>query len=84
MSAIGTVGCSAKYSEPQRPRSSPDTVMNTSERRGRGFIWLKACASITTPVVPEASSSAPLQIESAPVAVQPLPPPATRCGPCAR
>ena len=36
MLASGTVGCSLKYSLPHSPRSSPLTVMKTSERRGRG------------------------------------------------
>src|SRR2546422_8082873 len=34
-SASGTVGWSAKYALPHRPRSSPLTVMNTRERLGR-------------------------------------------------
>ena len=51
--------------------------MNTSVRRGRGVSVANALASSTTPIVPEASSSAPLQIESAPEGWQPAPPPTT-------
>src|SRR2546430_9224932 len=64
----GTVGCSAKYSLPHSPFSSPLTVMKTRERLGRGGSWEKASAASTTAVVPDASSSAPLQMASAPTA----------------
>src|SRR3989454_1165271 len=74
----GTVGCSAKYSLPHSPFSSPLTVMKTRERLGRGVSREKASAASMTAVVPDASSSAPLQMESAPTARQAgLPGPAT-------
>ena len=74
-SSSGTVGCSEKYWLPHRPRSSPLTVMNTSERLGRGASRENAAAASITAVVPEASSSAPLQIESTPRALHPSPAP---------
>ena len=55
----GKSGCSPYHSEPSIPFSSPLTVMNTTDRLGRGPV-AKACASSMTPAVPEASSSAPL------------------------
>jgi len=69
------VGWSEKYSLPHSPRSSPLTVMKTSERLGRGVSSENASAASMTAVVPEASSSAPLQIESAPWARHPSPAP---------
>src|SRR5689334_13106468 len=57
---IGTGGCEVKYSLPQRPFSSPLTVRKMIERLGRAPARLNASASSITPVVPEASSSAPL------------------------
>ena len=47
--------------------------MNTSDRLGCGLSWDMASASFTTATVPDASSSAPLQIESPPRAWQPSP-----------
>src|SRR2546427_9384579 len=44
-SASGTVGCSAKYALPHRPRSSPLTVMNTRERLGRSRAEANASAN---------------------------------------
>ena len=63
-------GCAAKYSEPHRPCSSPLTVRKIIDRLGRGLSCANASASSTTATVPEASSSAPLQVESSPDGTQ--------------
>jgi hypothetical protein len=67
---MGTGGWSAKKSLPHRPRSSPLTVRKIIDRRGRGWSCANASASSITATVPEASSSAPLQMESPPRAWQ--------------
>ena len=64
MFSIGTDGLSVKYSLPQRPFSSPLTITNIKDRRGRGCKVAKASAASSTAMVPEASSSAPLYMLS--------------------
>ena len=68
---IGTVGCAAKKAEPSNPFSSPDTFRMMIDRLVRPLSLATDSASESSPVVPEPSSSAPLQILSSPLAVQP-------------
>ena len=60
MFAIGTVGCSEKYSDPCNPFSSPVTPRMRIDRGGRLGSAANARAISSVPERPEASSCAPL------------------------
>ena len=64
MESRGTVGLSVKYSEPQRPFSSPVCHTKMIDRRGLALLLDRAPAIASTDTDPEPSSSAPLLIES--------------------